>query len=71
MFSQIQQALAPIRVDPKETWKACKFNHSTCDSNQMQILQGMNHLISFIFNVDENYYHQDYPSVNRIQEYNA
>ncbi|URE08246.1 protein notum [Musa troglodytarum] len=37
---QIQQALAPIRVDPKETWKACKFNHSACDSNQMQILQG-------------------------------
>ncbi|CAL9185805.1 unnamed protein product, partial [Musa hybrid cultivar] len=37
---QIQQALAPISADPKETWKACKFNHSACDSNQMQILQG-------------------------------
>ncbi|URE13110.1 protein notum [Musa troglodytarum] len=37
---QIQKSLAPDKADPAGYWKACKFNHSKCDSKQIQFLQG-------------------------------
>ncbi|THU50475.1 hypothetical protein C4D60_Mb06t20620 [Musa balbisiana] len=35
-----QKSLAPGKADPAGYWKACKFNHTKCDSKQIQFLQG-------------------------------
>ncbi|CAL9185803.1 unnamed protein product, partial [Musa hybrid cultivar] len=37
---QIQKSLAPGKADPAGSWKGCKFNHTKCDSKQIQFLQG-------------------------------
>lgn len=37
---QLQQSLAPNKVDPSGYWKGCKSNYSTCDAKQISILQG-------------------------------
>ncbi|CAL9192096.1 unnamed protein product, partial [Musa hybrid cultivar] len=37
---QIQKSLAPGKADPAGSWNGCKFNHTKCDSKQIQFLQG-------------------------------
>ncbi|KAL6850063.1 hypothetical protein ACP4OV_020690 [Aristida adscensionis] len=36
---QVQESLAPDRVDPSGAWRACKFNRSACNAPQMKFLQ--------------------------------
>ncbi|OVA16600.1 Pectinacetylesterase [Macleaya cordata] len=37
---QIQASLAPPSADPHGYWHACKLNHASCSSSQIQFLQG-------------------------------
>uniref|UniRef100_A0A0E0EEW9 Pectin acetylesterase n=1 Tax=Oryza meridionalis TaxID=40149 RepID=A0A0E0EEW9_9ORYZ len=37
---QLQQSVAPKRADPQGLWRGCRMNHASCNSNQLQFLQG-------------------------------
>lgn len=40
IYLQIQESLAPPTADPGGIWKACKSDHSHCNSSQIQFFQG-------------------------------
>ncbi|KAL5717185.1 [Wnt protein] O-palmitoleoyl-L-serine hydrolase [Ranunculus cassubicifolius] len=37
---QVKESLAPKSADPRGEWKACKSNHASCNSSQIQFFQG-------------------------------
>lgn len=46
---QLQASLAPAAADPQGYWRACKLNHMSCSSSQIQFLQGFrNHMLNAV-----------------------
>ncbi|CAN7012892.1 unnamed protein product, partial [Brassica oleracea var. botrytis] len=47
---QIQESLAPPTADPGGIWKACKSDHSQCNSSQIQFFQDFRNQMMFAVN---------------------
>ncbi|KAL9833202.1 Pectin acetylesterase 6 [Arabidopsis thaliana] len=51
---QIQESLAPPTADPGGIWKACKSDHSRCNSSQIQFFQEFRNQMLFAVNSFSN-----------------